>query len=70
MSGLYYYSLFWFLWLWFIKYCVYRHFQKYFSYIVAVGFVGGRNRGRQLLVNVGIYSSIGTKNRDIPLKLK
>jgi len=24
-----------------VVYCVYRHFQQYFSYTVAVGFIGG-----------------------------
>jgi len=30
------------LWVW--VYGVYRHFQQYFSYIVAVSFIGGGNR--------------------------
>ena len=28
-------------------YAVYRHFQQYFSYIVAVSFIGGGNRSTQ-----------------------
>jgi len=27
-----------------LVYGVYRHFQQYFSYIVTVSFIGGRNR--------------------------
>jgi hypothetical protein len=30
--------------LWFMIYGASRHFQQYFSYIVAVSFIGGRNR--------------------------
>jgi hypothetical protein len=33
---------------WFVLvYCVYCHFQQYFSYIVAVSFIGGGNRNTQ-----------------------
>jgi hypothetical protein len=28
-------------------YCIYCHFQQYFSYIVAVSFIGGENRSTQ-----------------------
>ena len=33
--------------LYYIGYNVYRHFQPYFSYIVANSFIGGRNRSTQ-----------------------
>ena len=34
---------------------VYRHFQQYFSYVVAVSFIGGGNRSTQRIYDIQCY---------------